>query len=106
MLKKVWLKVGSMSGASITMSNACIINGMMALMAEGLPDTDLRTDTKWTKYARVSGKLQSTGYGIVDALYNLEIKDKTAFNTQIAIAFGDMYYGDSVYRRIAVKIQI
>jgi hypothetical protein len=90
-------------GISYTMSNACVVMGAMALVNAGLDEFDLRTSDAWKKRST-----NMTGGAYVyaspaDALYKQEIQNKTTFNTQISIAFGDMFYGDSVYRRIAVQ---
>jgi hypothetical protein len=82
---------GGVEGGSITMSNACVVSGFQALAAAGMEGFDLTAD-EW----------KVNGVGVMDTLYNLEIKGKESFNTQIAVAFGDAYHGDSVWRRIAI----
>jgi hypothetical protein len=92
-------------GISYTMSNACVIMGAMALVNAGHDEFDLRTNDAWKKRST-----NMTGGAYVyaspaDALYKQEILNKTTFNTQISIAFGDMFFGDSVYRRVAVQAE-
>ncbi|KPU43342.1 endoglucanase C precursor [Oxobacter pfennigii] len=82
---------GGVEGGSITMSNACVVSGFMALKEAGPSGFDLTAD-EW----------KVNGVGVMDTLYNLEIKDRETFNPQLAIAFGDVYYSDSVWRRVGI----
>lgn len=85
---------GEMEGGSIAMSNGCVVSGFQAITAAGLPGFDL-TDEEWLV----------NGVSLLDTLYNLEIKGKDSFNTQLAVEFGDVYYGDSVWRRVGITVE-
>ena len=94
-------------GISYTMSNACVVMGAAALSSaepmEGFAPANWNIH-EWKK--RSTNKTTGGAYvyaSPVDALYKQEVQGKSEFNAQIVIAFGDLFFGDSVFRRIAVK---
>ncbi|MBE6033707.1 MAG: DUF4430 domain-containing protein [Clostridiales bacterium] len=83
---------GGVEGGLLTLSNGCVVSGFMAMQKTGIPGFDLTQD-EWKK----------GGVGVLDVLYSQEIKEMNSFNNQIVLEFGDVYYGDSVWRRVGVK---
>ncbi|MBN7774215.1 immunoglobulin-like domain-containing protein [Clostridium aminobutyricum] len=79
-------------GYVMTLSTGCVACGFSALKNVGASGVDLISDD-W----KVSGT------GPLEAIYNQEIEGKSNVSTQFIIAFGDTYYGDSVWRRVGVK---
>ena len=91
-INKGLFNTGGVDGGIISLSNGCVVSGFMAMQKAGIPGFDLTQD-EWKK----------DGTGVLDTLYNQEVSLKDEVNTQIALEFGDVYYGDSVWRRVGVK---
>ena len=86
---------GGVAGGILTLSNGCVVSGFAAMEAVGQPGFDLTQD-EW----------KIDGIGVLEAIYDKEIKGKEDFSkisNQLILEFGDIYYGDSVWRRVGVK---
>lgn len=79
-------------GMVMTLSSGCVVSGFMAMQKAGLPGLDL-TKEDW--------KVDDTG--VLEGIYNQEILGKSNVSPQFIVEFGDVYYGDSVWRRVGVK---
>lgn len=83
---------GGVEGGILTLSNGCVVSGFEALTAAGLPGYDL-TDNYW----------KIDGTGVLEAIYNIDIVGKQNISNQEIIEFGDVYYGDSLWKRVGIK---
>lgn len=83
---------GEVDGGVLTLSNGCVVSGFEALTAEGIPGFDI-TDDYW----------KVDGTGVLEAIYNIDIEDKEEVSVQEIIEFGDVYYGDSIWKRVGIK---
>ncbi len=83
---------GGVEGGIITLSNGCVVSGFEALTAAGLPGFDL-TDNYW----------KIDGTGVLEAMYNIDIAGKQNISNQEIVEFGDVYYGDSLWKRVGIK---
>lgn len=83
---------GGVEGGILTLSNGCVVSGFEALTAAGLSGFDL-TDNYW----------KIDGTGVLEAIYNIDIVGKQNISNQEIIEFGDVYYGDSLWKRVGIK---
>lgn len=83
---------GGVEGGILTLSNGCVVSGFEALTAAGLPGFDL-TDNYW----------KIDGTGVLEAIYNIDIVGKQNISNQEIIEFGDVYYSDSLWKRVGIK---
>lgn len=86
---------GKLDGNDISIG--CVTSGFMAMVGAGHDEFDLRKP-----------EMKLNGVNVVDRLYNNNFKDGASFsgyNVQLALEFGDLYYGDSVWRRLAITKQ-
>lgn len=83
---------GGVEGGILTLSNGCVVSGFQALTAAGLSGFDL-TDDYW----------KIDDIGVLEAMYNIDIAGKQNISNQEIVEFGDVYYGDSVWKRVGIK---
>lgn len=77
---------GSLEGGLVELSTTCVISGLTSLGEDV-------TSEEWC----------IDGVNSVDALYSNLINGKKVINPQIAVAVGDAYYGDSIFKRITIS---
>lgn len=86
---------GTLNGNDISVG--CVSSGFMAMVGAGYDEFDIRKP-----------EMKLNGENIVDRLYNNTFKNGASlseYGMQIAIEFGDIYCGDSVWRRLAITKQ-
>lgn len=90
-----YFNTGHVDGAINALSTGCVVSGFAAMNKAGVPGFDILSD-EWKTGAATNKK------GPLDTMYTYEVKGKVKVPTQIAIEFGDVYYGDSIWRRVGV----
>lgn len=92
-VEQSYFNTGHVPGAINALSTGCVVSGFSAMNKAGIPGFDILSDYWKTGYNKV---------GPLDTMYKYEVAGKEKVPTQIAIEFGDVYYGDSVWRRVGI----
>lgn len=94
-MEQSYFNTGHVDGAINALSTGCVVSGFAAMNKAGVPGFDILSD-EWKTGTATNKK------GPLDTMYTYEVKGKVKVPTQIAIEFGDVYYGDSIWRRVGV----